>query len=355
MYKVKFSPYRKGPGKIMSRQTKEGSGKSLDGRYRFYINEDVEDPDFWVVQGKGLRKKESSNIAPGNTLLLSTEPRSILVYPRSYIKQFGAIHSSQKKPKHRNLTLGPAILPWFVGFKRIKGKGYTYSLSYDNLINSSTPKKTKLISVITSNKTTSPGHLTRIAFVEKLKARYGDKIDVFGRGFRSFKDKWDVLAPYKYHISLENSSQDYYWTEKLSDPYLAECFPIYYGCTNISDYFPRESYEPIDINDFESAVEIIDRLIAEDTFENKQEVLKECKIKVLTEYNMFDYIASQLDKMDPTLPKKKVSIKPCRSSENWYNIYRYLVLIPFILLKQRIAELFKGRSALYHKQSNHIS
>lgn len=52
-----------------------------------------------------------------------------------------------------------------------------------------TPKKTKLISVITSNKAFTKGHLKRIEFVEKLKAYYGDKLDVFGQGFNSFEDK----------------------------------------------------------------------------------------------------------------------------------------------------------------------
>lgn len=43
----------------MLRQTKGGKGISSDGRYKFCINEKIEEPDFWVVQGKGLRAKES--------------------------------------------------------------------------------------------------------------------------------------------------------------------------------------------------------------------------------------------------------------------------------------------------------
>ena len=54
MYKVKFTPYRKNLGEIMLRQTIGGKGISADGKYRFYINEEIENPDFWVVQGKGV-------------------------------------------------------------------------------------------------------------------------------------------------------------------------------------------------------------------------------------------------------------------------------------------------------------
>jgi hypothetical protein len=350
MYKVKFTPYRKKLGEIMLRQTLGGKGISSDGRYKFYINENVDDPDFWVVQGKGVRKSESCKVASENTLLLTTEPKSVLVYPRSYIKQFGAIFSCQEQMKHKNLIVGPPILPWFIGYKKTKDKGYEYWLTYDGLIKGDIPSKTKLISVITSNKAFTKGHLDRIKFVEKLKIHYGDKIDFFGRGYRSFDDKWDVLAPYKYHISLENSSQKYYWTEKISDCFLSETFPIYYGCTNLYEYFPKESFQPINIHDFESTVAIIDRIIEENSFEQKKDILKECKMKVLKEYNMFDYIAILCDKMNPALPKKLTTIKPCRSTDNWHNIYKYMITISFFRLKQKFKEIFYGKSILHHKK-----
>lgn len=73
MYKVKFTPYRKNLGEIMSRQTAGHQNISADGKYRFYINEEIEDPDFWVIQGKGLRQAESCNVAPENIILLTTE------------------------------------------------------------------------------------------------------------------------------------------------------------------------------------------------------------------------------------------------------------------------------------------
>lgn len=329
----------------MFRQTKGGKGISSDGRYKFYIDENIEDPDFWVVQGKGLRSKETTKVAPENTLLLTTEPKSVLVYPQKYIKQFGAVCSCQEQTKHKNLILGPPILPWFVGFEKSKENGIVPTLNYEDLIKNDTPSKTKLISVITSNKAFTRGHRERIAFVEKLKAHYGSMIDVFGRGYRDFNDKWDVLAPYKYHISIENSSQKYYWTEKISDCFLAETYPIYYGCTNLSDYFPEDSFQPININNFEEAIKIIDNVIAEDTFEQKRSVLNECKAKVLNEYNMFDYVAALCDKMNPTLPKKEVCLNPCRSIDDWQNVYNYMIKFSLSKWKQKL----KGKSSLVQK------
>jgi hypothetical protein len=345
-YKVKFTPYRKKLGEIMLRQTKGRKGLSSDGRYRFYINEEINNPDFWVVQGKGIRQAESCFVAPQNTILLTTEPRSVLVYPQPYIKQFGLVCSCQEKTKHPNLVLGPAILPWFVGYTENTDKSCLYTLDYDALIQSPPPAKTKHISVITSNKAFTQGHLDRIKFVEKLKSYYGDKIDVFGRGYNDFADKWDVLAPYKYHISIENSSQRYYWTEKIADCFLAESFPFYYGCTNLDEYFPQDSFQPIDIYNFERSIEIIDRIIANDACEKQRKVLHECKLKVLEEYNMFNYVASLCDLLNPALGKKTVTLKPCHTMQNWHNLYNYTASRNLFKWKQKIKGLFGAPSPL---------
>lgn len=344
-YKIKFVPYRKNLGEIMFRQTEGKKGYSSDGRYRFYIDEDIDDPDFWVVQGKGIRQPETMRVALQNTILLTTEPQSVLVYPQRYIRQFGTICTCQEKTKHPNLLLGPAILPWFVGYTQDASGKCSYTLNYDGLKNSPTPKKTKLISVITSNKAFTKGHLNRIRFVEKLKERYGDQVDIFGRGYNSFGDKWDVLAPYKYHISIENSSQSYYWTEKISDCFLAETFPFYYGCTNLSDYFPREAYQPIDIHDFDKAAETIDRLIADDIYEKSIPVLAECKQLVLGKFNMFNYVAALCDQLDPSAEKKPVTVQPCHSMQNWRNFYNYTFMRNFLKMKQKLRSAF-GKSSL---------
>ena len=166
IYKVKLTPYRSGLGTIFHRQTKGHSMMSLDGRYRFYVNEEVENPDFWVVQSKGLRQEQTVNVAKENTILLSTEPRSVLVYPRSYTSQFGMVCTCQVKTKHPNVRLTPPILPWFLGYTYISEGNYTFSQDYDSLKNNPAPEKTKLLSVITSNKAFTQGHVDRTRFVQ---------------------------------------------------------------------------------------------------------------------------------------------------------------------------------------------
>ena len=328
MYNVRLTPYRPKLGKIFDRQTKNHSLVSLDGRYRFWLGDEegMPDPDFWVVQGKGVRQGETCRVAPQNTILLTTEPRSVLLYPQKYIDQFGLVCTCQERTRHPNVHFGPAILPWFIGYVEDRDGNVTEcALDYDGLKAMPTPKKKKLISVISSNKAFTQGHIDRLRFVEKLKAHFGDLLDVYGRGFNDFGDKWEVLSQYKYHIVIENSSQSYYWTEKLSDCLLSETFPFYYGCTNMADYVPREAYEPIDIRKPEAAIRIIDEAIVAERYEQSRAVLAEGKRLMLDKYNMFEYIAALCDRMDPTLPKEDVTILPCRSSQDWRNLWRYTV------------------------------
>ncbi len=339
MFNVRLTPYRPELGTIFARQTKGRSLVSLDGRYRFWIGDvpGMPDPDFWVVQGKGVRRGETCVVAPQNTVLLTTEPRSVLYYPKRYTDQFGLVCTCQEQTRHPNVHFGPAVLPWFIGYTEdAQGNITSCSLDYDTLESKPVSEKTKLLSVITSDKAFTQGHIDRIRFVGKLKDRYGDSIDVYGRGFNDFADKWEVLSQYKYHIVIENSSQRYYWTEKLSDCFLAETFPFYYGCTNLADYVPRQAFEPLDIHRPEEAIRIIDSQMAERRYEQSRSVLAEAKRLMLDKYNMFEYIASLCDKLDPTLPKREVTIMPCRSSRDIRNLWRYSVGRKWYELKYRL-------------------
>ena len=199
-----------------------------------------------------------------------------------------------------------------------------YSQTYDTL-KISKPPKTKLMSIITSNKSFTKGHRERIDFVMKLKAHYGDQLDLFGFGFNDFADKWDAIAPYKYHIALENCSIPDYWTEKLADTYLGNAFPIYYGCKNIVDYFSKESFLTIDIHDVDGAIEIIDNAIREDFAERRAQAVEESKQLVLEKYNLFNLIVEQLQDMDINLKKCQVTLKEDTAFIDFQKIYVMIV------------------------------
>lgn len=99
-------------------------------------------------------------------------------------------------------------------------------------------EKSKLVSMIASNKGWLRGHQNRLNWVEKLK----DKVDLFGSGRpNQLKDKEDGLVDYMFSIAIENDNSDTYFTEKLTDCFAVGTVPVYWGSRKVVEkYFdPR--------------------------------------------------------------------------------------------------------------------
>lgn len=88
--------------------------------------------------------------------------------------------------------------------------------------------KTKMVSIIGSNKSMTPGHEFRRQVIHHCMQR-GD-VDVFGRGYNEIANKEEGLADYRFSIVMENSQADWYFSEKLIDCFVTETIPIYWGC-----------------------------------------------------------------------------------------------------------------------------
>jgi hypothetical protein len=166
------------------------------------------------------------------------------------------------------------------------------------------------MSIICSNKIFSEGHRKRYDFVMNLKKYFKDKIDAYGSGINYIVDKWDGLITYKYHISIEYCSIRDYWTEKLTDAFLGYSYPFYYGCTNIYDYFLRDSLTEIDIEDFSGSVDIIEKNILEGRFESSLESLKMGRNLILTKYNLFAMIPEIIDSKNKRSKYKNIRLLP---------------------------------------------
>ena len=185
-------------------------------------------------------------------------------------------------------------LPWHV------------NKSYDDLKAQGPITKTKNLSWITSNKTARQGHKDRMRFLQDLQKSDLD-FDLLGRGFEEIDDKWDGLAPYKYSIAIENHRNAYYWTEKISDCFLAWTMPLYYGCTNIQDYFPKEAFVHIDIKDPKVFDHMRD-VINSDLYQKSVDAIAHARELVLDKYNLFAFIVSEIEK-DNEPPMKKKNVK----------------------------------------------
>jgi hypothetical protein len=118
--------------------------------------------------------------------------------------------------------------------------------------------KTKLVSMISSNKNMTSGHSLRHEVVNNFK----EKLDVFGRAYNPIDYKLTGLKDYRYSVVIENTKRDYWFTEKLIDCLVTGTIPIYWGCPSIGNFFDINGF--IIFNDIKELKDILDNLTEED-------------------------------------------------------------------------------------------
>jgi hypothetical protein len=180
---------------------------------------------------------------------------------------------------HARYVPSAPLTPWGIG------------LSYDELVSAAIPAKPLGVSWIASNLSWLPGHRLRNALRRRLMRESPRIVDLFGRGIRWIPRKWEALAPYRFSIAIENSSGPHLWTEKIADCFLSWTVPLYYGCTNLEDYFPEDSFVRIDPGDPESVVARIQELLSGDEWQRRLPALEIARRLVLEEHQLFPFLA----------------------------------------------------------------
>jgi hypothetical protein len=131
-------------------------------------------------------------------------------------------------------------VPWFYGISFARDRGLLHHplssrLELDAMKFLPKPRKSKLISIIASNKGHTRGHRWRRELAAHLHAYFGDQIDIFGFGHNPISDKREATDKYAYSIVIENDARDFYVTEKIVDSLLGWSYPIYSGSPMIED------------------------------------------------------------------------------------------------------------------------
>jgi hypothetical protein len=98
------------------------------------------------------------------------------------------------------------------------------------------PTKTKLVSMISSNKNFTHGHSLRHSVIQNLPYC----VDLYGRGFKEISNKSEGLEQYCFSIAIENDDTDCYFSEKLLDCFLTCTIPIYWGAKKVSTIFNND-------------------------------------------------------------------------------------------------------------------
>lgn len=216
------------------RQTEDGRGSQDGVQFALASQSAAEQPspaqtETWLVVFDEAPPGFCTTVPRERRILFVTEPPEIKKYPRSYLAQFGTVVSPYdfRSVERRSMVIGNPCLNWHFGVGRAEGKYSSKFASLDDLRYWPIPQKTGLVSVICSNKTATEAQRARLALVRLLKEHLGDVLHVYGRGFNPVDDKMSAIAPYKYHVVLENNLLPHFWTEKLSDAWLGWSLPIY--------------------------------------------------------------------------------------------------------------------------------
>ena len=147
--------------------------------------------------------------------------------------------------------------------------------------------KSQVLSVFCSNKTFNLQQALRIRFVEALKSHFGSLVQHFGTGYEQIEEKADGLAPFIYTVVLENNIHEGFWTEKLADAYLGDCFPIYAGGKIATADFDPQARLDIDIFHFDTSLRAIEHLIKTLNIDPVRGLIREQRRRVMLEHNLF--------------------------------------------------------------------
>lgn len=255
------------------RQTPGGSGE-WDG-IRFTLDP-VDECDYAVVLNRV--PADMKLICPRKHVwaIIQEPPVPEYRWHRKGFCNFSRVYVTDPELTGEGIVHSQPALPWHI------------DRDYDVLKRASQPEKTKQLSWITSNGSRRAGQQQRMRFLRRLTGAV--EFDLWGKGFTPIGDKWDGLAPYRYSLAVENHSGPYYWTEKLADCFLAWTMPIYYGCTNIEDFFPKDSMIRIDINSSDCLDAVLDA-VRSDRWSRHRDAVAHARELVLDRHQFFPFVA----------------------------------------------------------------
>ena len=103
---------------------------------------------------------------------------------------------------------------------------------------------------------------------------YGDRYNIED----ARKGKEEVFGDSMFGVAIENTSHRGYFTEKILDCFLLKTIPVYWGCSNIEDFFNKDG-----VIQFDNADDLIyiSNSLTEDYYASKKDIIEENYIKAL--------------------------------------------------------------------------
>ena len=97
---------------------------------------------------------------------------------------------------------------------------------------------------------------------------------------------------YKYSLIVENQRHSVYWSEKITDSFLALSYPVYYGSESITSFFPENSL--IQLPQLFSNFYDFEKFFKENKGWVKWNALLESRNLVLYDYNLLNILSKLL-------------------------------------------------------------
>jgi hypothetical protein len=129
-------------------------------------------------------------------------------------------------------------------------------------------------------------------------------VDFYGWGDGNGKNlypftssKGHTIKNYKFCLTIENSNEKYYLSEKFYDCILTNTIPIYFGCKNITDYWTEDGIILLDnILDFDYVVDKLNWVEknSENLYNKMLPSLIEMKKEYFSKFNLINKIKKEI-------------------------------------------------------------
>ena len=284
-------------------------GNGVYGDYRFTLTPNPEEVYDAVVCYEKVEKPCQVKVRRGCTIFVPGEPETIKSFSTDFINQFNYLLTFRDDLTSRFRGAGVfktnCLTPWRIGLdENLERQGVMRHVRSYSQLSGYSPHKQFDISMIVSNKTGTPLQRTRIKLAQVLQQYFGpsQKFHLFGRGVRDIPDKSIALDNFRFSVCMENSELPDYFTEKITDAILTETIPLYWGCTNITNYFeicknPLFMLDPYDLNSSAQKIQFILQN-SEQIYSQHRQTLLYDKQQILDRYNILTRVLEVMPSID---------------------------------------------------------
>jgi hypothetical protein len=119
-------------------------------------------------------------------------------------------------------------------------------------------EKRRLATMVSSGKNYTQGHQVRNLMMADVREKF-PWVEIYGRNFRPFSKKEDVLKDVMFSVTVENTVYECYYTEKLMDCFASRTIPLYMGAREVDKWFDPNGIIRIDESTFPDVLSEISR------------------------------------------------------------------------------------------------